>query len=310
MPASNYFWARWLKTALMKDPFVAPRIIEVPGWELRGRPLSDFSFLPSGTVDHHTACMIRRGHDPQSCLNGCLAGNAVAPGPIGQLLGTWTPPGVRWNGVADPRIIIMAAGRANHAGVGEYPWGAPTGNGSSIGIEWCGPPEVGSWPDIVVELRARVTAAILKHNGWPVTHSTIHWEYARPVGRKIDQSGPWPWEPNLGPVMHWNPVLWRREVAKYLFAQPTPQPPPPEDIDMLVLEWGQPGTANWTVFSWNGPQLAWVHGGGANPVLNRAGIKRQTVTDAELLSIINSTQQTTEAPSTLTPALAAAWSEA
>lgn len=212
-----YYWATWLVEALSKDPFVAKRIVEVPGWQGRGRPPSQFSFLPTGILDHHTACMIRVGHDPAQCLNGILAGNATAPGPVSQLLGTWTPPGVRWNGSnADPRVYVVAAGRSNHAGVGEYPWGAPSGNASAIGIEWCGPSEAFAWPDVVIELRERVDAAILRHNGWPVEHVTTHWEYARPIGRKIDPSGAYAGEPKLAWNAHWDPAVWRKRIAARL----------------------------------------------------------------------------------------------
>lgn len=219
----GYFWATWLADALRKDPFVAKRMIEVPGWQTRGRPPSQFSFLPSGVLDHHTACMIRTGHDPQTCLNFNLAGKPEAPGPISQLLGTWTPPGVKFNGSnVDPRIMVVAAGRSNHAGVGEYLWGAPPGNGSSIGIEWCGPSEALAWPDVVIELRERVVAAILKHNGWTPYQATTHWEYARPLGRKIDPSGPYIAEPKLAWNAHWDPNVWRGRIAARM---KDPEPP-------------------------------------------------------------------------------------
>lgn len=213
-----YYWATWLADALRTDPFVAERMIELDGWKTRGRPPSQFSFLPTGIVDHHTACLMRTGHDPQNCVNGILAGNSSAPGPISQLLGTWTPLGVRWNGSnASPRIIVVAAGRSNHVGVNEYPWGAPPGNGSSIGIEWCGPSNTAvPWPDEVIELRERVDACILRHNDWPVSRVTTHWETARPLGRKIDPSGPWDGETSLAWNAHWNPELWRQRIAARL----------------------------------------------------------------------------------------------
>jgi hypothetical protein len=231
-----YFWSHWLADALRSDPFIAPRVVEVPGWRERGRPPAEFSYLPSGVLCHHTACMIRRGHDPQSCINSIIAGNSVAPGPISQLLGTWTPPGVRWTGTnPDPRIVVLAAGRSNHAGSGVYPWGAPSGNGSSIGIEWCGPPEVGAWPDVVVELYERVAAALLRWNGWQVGQVTTHWEYAVPRGRKIDQSGPHPGEPQLRPLQPWNPDRWRAQIAARLAPLPPPPPPILKGSTMLIV---------------------------------------------------------------------------
>jgi hypothetical protein len=224
-----YFWATWLPLALRADPVVAPKVIEVPGWQTRGRgPELGFSFLPSGIVEHHTACMIKDGHDPQWCLNGILAGNASAPGPISQLLVTFTRPGVRWTGNnPDPHVLVIAAGRANHAGSGVYPWGAPAGNGSSIGIEACGPPANG-WPSSVIELREHVTAAILRWNGWSTRQVTTHWEYVQPVRpwAKIDPSGRWYAEETLGQLDHWGPQEWRDMVNVTLAPTPPPEPPP------------------------------------------------------------------------------------
>lgn len=209
-----YFWSSWLADALRADPWLAPRVIEHPGWQTRGRPPSEFSYLPSGIVEHHTACLMRLGHDPQSDIDVVTNGRADLPGPISQLLGTWTPPGVKWNGAnPDPRIVVIAAGRSNHAGAGEYPWGAPAGNGSSIGFEFCGPSQVSLWPSVVIEMRERVTAAILKHNGWGVDKVTTHHEYARPRGRKVDPSGPWGGQPGIAWNAPWDANVWRQRVA-------------------------------------------------------------------------------------------------
>jgi hypothetical protein len=212
----TYVWATWLADALRADPVVAPRVVEVQGWKTRGRPPSEFSFAPSGLVEHHTGCFARIGHDPQSCLNGLLAGNSSVPAPIAQLLVTWTPLGTRWDGSnVDPRVIVVAAGRANHAGPGVYPWGAPSGNGSSIGIEACGP---SSWPDAVIEFRERVTAALVRsrrHEWWDENRVTTHHEYAR-TGRKIDPSGAWNGQPALPLTAPWSAVAWRNRIAERL----------------------------------------------------------------------------------------------
>lgn len=217
----TYAWAHWMLPALQADPVLAPKVVVVPGWETRGRPPSQFSFLPSGIVEHHTACMCKLGHDPQSCLNTIVNGYSGTPGPISQLLGTFTKPGVRWDGNnVDPHIVITAAGRSNHAGTGQYSWGAPTGNGSSIGIEWCGP--VDGWPDRVVEFRERVTAALLRNRNWGVHQVDTHYSYARPVGRKIDPSGRYVLQPTLGLTQPWSVDIWRNRIAERL----KPLPPP------------------------------------------------------------------------------------
>lgn len=229
-----YEWQLWLLEALESDPYIAQRLVVVDGWETRGRPPSDFNFTPSGVLDHHTACMMRHGHDPEACLSVILNGNSEAPGPISQILGTWTPLGTKWNGNnVDPRVILVAAGRANHAGDAEYPWGGADDNAGSIGIEWCGPPESGGWPDEVVELRRRVSAVLSAHWGGS-DYVTTHWEAAIPRGRKVDPSGSWYAEGN-GANDPWDPDLWRREVGKIDSPEPGPGPgpqPPGDDDEM------------------------------------------------------------------------------
>jgi hypothetical protein len=108
---------------------------------------------------------------------------------------------------------VIAAGRCNHAGDGAYPWGAPSGNGSAIGIEWCGPPP-GAWPDIIIEARERTTAALLAHCGWTTRQLTTHNEYVAPVrpGDKIDPSGSYCGQPTLAQMTPWNASTWRARV--------------------------------------------------------------------------------------------------
>ncbi len=225
--------ALWMLPALQADPVVKPKIITVPGWASSYRP---GAFFPSGIVEHHTACMCRVGHDPQSCINGIIAGNTVAPGPISQLLVTATRPGVKWTGKnLDPHVILIAAGRSNHAGVGSYVWGAPAGNGSSIGIEGCGPFE--DWPDGLIDFRGRVSTALLRNRGWHVGQVTTHFEYATPRGRKIDPSGAWDAEPFNGLYDPWNASMWRLRLSEYL-SPPIPPDPGPGPDPGIVLKLG------------------------------------------------------------------------
>lgn len=256
----TYVWARWLADALHSSPRLAGKVVEVPGWEWRGRPPSRFSFLPSGLMAHHTACGIRRGHDPQWCANAIVDGVGSTPGPIAQLLGTWNAPGTRWDGRnLDPHIMVLAAGRSNHAGSGEYRWGAPAGNGSSIGIEWCGPPgEDERWPEQVTDFYLAVVDALLAWNGWSVEQVTTHWEYARPRGRKVDPSGAWRDQMTLRRDEPWNPDVFRAGVAAV-------RVPPIETNggDMIGLRYQAPaevGTGAFTGFLL-GEFLAWQFDG-------------------------------------------------
>lgn len=205
----TYLWSTWLKDALESDPFVKDRLIYTKGWETRGRPSNLFSYFPSGIVEHHTACWCKVGHDAQTCANIIISGHGGTPGPISQLLGTLVKPGERFTGSNwSPRIMVLAAGRSNHAGSGSYPWGAPTGNGSSIGIEWCGP--VSYWPDEAIELRHRVSAAMLKFNNWGEHQVCSHHEYA--PNRKSDPSGAYRDEPSLALNTPWNMDVYRNNL--------------------------------------------------------------------------------------------------
>lgn len=264
----TYEFATWMLPALRADPLVAPRVVEVAGWQTRGRPPAQFSFAPSGIIEHHTACFAKDGHDPQTCLNGILNGHSGVPGPISQLLISWTPLGTKWNGRnVDPRVILVAAGRANHAGTGTYRWGAPSGNGSSLGIECCGP--VQGWPDQIIEFRERVTAALLRHRGWTADRVMTHWEYGTPRGRKIDPSGGYIWEPKLTVNQPWNPDAWRLRLIYRLMNPPTPPtpptppdppPPPPKPEPPVPENLTDTAATMWKHPDW---QNIWLIGAGA-----------------------------------------------
>jgi hypothetical protein len=297
----TYQWATWMLEALRADEVLRPKIIEVPGWQTHGRPPSEFSFFPSGIINHHTACMNRVGHDPQSCINIIRSGHGTTPGPISQLLGTFVRPGTKWDGVnVDPHIVIIAAGRANHAGAGNYNWGAPSGNGSSIGIEWCGP--VGRWPDRVIEFYERVDAALLANRGWGVHQLDTHHSYARPVGRKIDVSGARAGEEHLGLTQPQSVSRWRSGVQARL----SPPTTSTGDITMIALD-HQPGTPTWTALAYTGSQLAHITTGHADAVLRSVGVPRRTITDAALDAFIASSETTTDCPATFTGARRDAW---
>ena len=87
----------------------------VPGWETRGNA----SFNPAAVVCHWTAGPIT-GDRPS--LKICVEGRPGLPGPLSQVFLTR-------GGVA----VVVAAGRANHAGVGG--WRGVVGNSAAFGIE-------------------------------------------------------------------------------------------------------------------------------------------------------------------------------
>jgi N-acetyl-anhydromuramyl-L-alanine amidase AmpD len=106
-------------------------------------------------------------------------GRSDLPGPLAQLClgrdGTW---------------FVVAAGRANHAGVGEWQ-GLTNGNASFIGVEAentgvAQGPNADPWPDVQIDAYQRGAAAILRRLGADAIMCCGHKEYARPAGRKID----------------------------------------------------------------------------------------------------------------------------
>lgn len=138
----------------------------VPGWETRGSS----AFNPAATVGHHTAGS-SRGTRPSLAI--CTYGRADLPGP---LCNTFTDR----NGVA----VVVAAGRANHAGRGGFR--GLVGNSTVIGHEAEDEGD-GRWTDAQRWAFPRVHAAHLwlmkRDASWYCSHRT--WA----PGRKPDPAG-------------------------------------------------------------------------------------------------------------------------
>ena len=123
-----------------------------------------------GVMLHHTAGA-KQGNMPS--LGILTNGREDLPGPLCQLgLGR------------DGTFYLVAAGRANHAGVGVWE-GVTTGNSSFIGIE-CENDGREDWPAVQLDAMERGAAALLAHLGQPAQLCCGHKEYARPLGRKPD----------------------------------------------------------------------------------------------------------------------------
>jgi hypothetical protein len=97
------------------------KVLEVAGWKTRGRP---GTFEPRGVVFHHTASGRDGGSAPS--LGTVLKGRPGIPGPLCQVLVG-----------RDLTVRVIAAGRANHAGLGGPIIGIPkdAGNSFLIGVE-------------------------------------------------------------------------------------------------------------------------------------------------------------------------------
>ena len=148
-------------------------VVERPGWKSRGR--GELGRV-RGVVLHHTASNRRSGNAPSLSLVENGRRDPPLPGPLSQLLlardGTW---------------YVIAAGRTNHAGRGEWR-GVEDGNGQLLGIEAENDGIGEAWPAAQVASYATGVAAILAHIGEGPLMAVAHKEWARPKGRKIDPS--------------------------------------------------------------------------------------------------------------------------
>jgi peptidoglycan hydrolase-like protein with peptidoglycan-binding domain len=162
----------WLAEVLKAEGL---KVAECSGWEDRGRgeigPVR-------GVMLHHTAGPAR-GNMPSLRVitegRPERAGEPGLAGPLAQLgLGR------------DGTFYVVAAGRANHAGAGE--WRSLTnGNQNFIGIEAENSgTQQDAWPDVQMDAFCRGTAALLRKIGANETMCCGHREYALPPGRKID----------------------------------------------------------------------------------------------------------------------------
>lgn len=160
------FSLTWLPQVLLDAGL---RVAEQPGWQTRGRgevgPIR-------GVICHHTAGP-KTGNMPS--LNIVTNGRSDLPGPLSQLcLGR------------DGTFFVVAAGRCNHAGAGNWQ-GLTNGNQNFIGIE---AENTGlsndPWPAIQLDAYRRGVAALLKKIRANAIMCCGHKEYALPPRRKND----------------------------------------------------------------------------------------------------------------------------
>lgn len=98
-------------------------VLEQAGWEQRGRPST---FGPFAVLEHHDASTVKSGRF--GALPIIVNGRDGIPGPLAQFQHTRGP---------NPAWVIVAAGRANHAGTGGPIIGIPkdSGNRYAYGVE-------------------------------------------------------------------------------------------------------------------------------------------------------------------------------
>jgi hypothetical protein len=164
------FSLTWLSQVLFDAGL---KVAEQPGWQNRGR--GDVGPI-KGVICHHTAGPLN-GNMPS--LGVVTNGRNDLPGPLSQLcLGR------------DGTFFIIAAGRCNHAGAGNWQ-GFTAGNTNFIGIEaentgHTSGPKNDPWPSVQMDAYRRGTAAILKKIRANAIMCCGHREYALPQGRKND----------------------------------------------------------------------------------------------------------------------------
>jgi len=135
----------------------------VPGWETRGSS----SFAPAGVTDHWTAGP--RGTKGRPSLNVCINGRPGLPGPLCNIYLA-----------KDGTCVVVAAGRANHAGQGGFR--GLVGNSAVYGIEaesggdgdWT-PEQMAAYP----RLNAALLSGLKRDASW--AHGHNEW-----TPRKID----------------------------------------------------------------------------------------------------------------------------
>ncbi len=143
---------------------------EVEGWKTYGRP---YSFAPRGVVFHHTASNKARGAAP--ALPTVIHGRPDLPGPLCHaLVGR------------DGTVYTIAAGRANHAGLGG-PWSTipkDSANSYMAGVEVENDGLGEPWPDQQLDVCAKIFAILLLQFRRTETWLIGHKEWA--PDRKID----------------------------------------------------------------------------------------------------------------------------
>jgi len=164
------FSLTWLPQVLLDAGL---KVAEQPGWKDRGR--GDVGAI-KGIICHHTAGP-KAGNMPS--LGIVTHGRSDLPGPLAQLgLGR------------DGTFFVIAAGRCNHAGAGNWQ-GFTNGNANFIGIEaentgLTTGPKAEPWPEVQLEAYRRGCAAILKKVKANAIMCCGHKEYALPPRRKSD----------------------------------------------------------------------------------------------------------------------------
>lgn len=133
------------------------KVVEVDGWQDRGRPANIGGFDPKGVLCHHTATGPKTSR--ATVVNLLVKGRSDLPGPLCHMgLGR------------DGTVIIIASGRANHAGKAKASGNMPAGDGNVlyIGIEAFNNGTGEPWSQRQMDAYALLCATLSKE----ITHNT------------------------------------------------------------------------------------------------------------------------------------------
>ena len=141
-------------------------VVERPGWKKRGRgPMSG----AKAVICHYTAGGARGNYPSMGVVQN---GRPGLPGPLAHLgLGR------------DGTIYVIAAGRANHAGVVDM---TSHSNSYAIGIEAENTGRGEKWSDRQMDAYAKLCRELCDYYKIPISQVRGHKEVARPRGRKPD----------------------------------------------------------------------------------------------------------------------------
>lgn len=206
----SYVWQRWLAEEFRAAGL---EVVEVEGWENRGRPASTGGYDPDqGITVHHTGATSSAAN-PGPTLATLIQGRSDLPGPL-------APWSVRYDGV----VVVIAAGRCNHAGrIGKrisFAAIGADGNAIFMGDEV----DTNGTQDMPAAQRdaiARTNAVYLKH--FDRTTERVH--------RHADISGTGKWD--LGSL---TTSQLRTDAAEALTDQEDDMPYTPKELKAIVRE--------------------------------------------------------------------------
>ena len=195
------------------------RVETIPGWQTRGAS----TLHPRGAVAHWTAGP--RNSTTRPSLNICVNGRSGLPGPLCNVY-------LARDGVA----VVVAAGTANHAGVGG--WRGLSGNSTVFGTEAeCGGD--GDWAPAQRTAYPKVNAAYCRLGGFGPDMVCGHHEWA--PTRKVD-------------IRDWPMPAMRTQVAALLAtpaAQTVEEDLPLNDADLAKIRAiVDAATANRSIGTW------------------------------------------------------------